>query len=102
MLVHEPTAEWEAIEEFAERRVNARGARAYRDTYQRAASMLGRQASVVEIQDELLRTPSPPSAVKEGLVPLQKRKEFEAERRMVAVRSQAIEDAVHRRPASYG
>lgn len=100
-LVCDPVAEQEAIDEFAERRMNARGARTYQDTYQRAASMHGRQASIVEIQDELLRVPSPLAPVKEGLVPLQKRKEFEAENRMVAVRLKAIQDAVHRRPATY-
>jgi len=99
MLVHDPVAEREAIDEFAERRLNARGARTYRDTYQRAASMHHKQASVVEIRDELLRAPSPPTPVKEGLAPLQKRKEFEAEQRMAAVRLKALTDAVHRRPA---
>lgn len=102
IAAHDPVADLEAIDEFAERRVNARGARVYRDTYERAALMHHRQASLVEIRGELLRAPSPPAPVKEGLAPLQKRKEFEAEQRMVAVRLRAIEDAVHRRPASYG
>ncbi|AMV16978.1 hypothetical protein [Planctomyces sp. SH-PL14] len=100
-LVCDPVAEQEAIDEFAERRLNARGARTYRDTYQRAASMHFKQASVIEIREELLRAPSPPAPGKDGHAPLQKRKEFEAERRMVAVRLKAIKDAVDRRPASY-
>lgn len=100
-LVCDPVAEQEAIDEFAERRLNARGARTYRDTYQRATSMHHKQASIIQIRDELLRAPSPLAPVKEGLPPLQKRKEFEAEQRMVVVRLKAIEDAVHRRPASY-
>jgi len=100
-LVHDPVVEQEAIDEFAERRLNARGARTYRDTYERAASMYKKHASIIEIRDELLREPLPPAPVKQGLAPLQKRKEFAAEQGMVAVRLKAIEDAVHKRPASY-
>jgi hypothetical protein len=95
------SAEREQIEEFADRRVSARGARVYQDTYTQAKTMKVAKAPVDKIRETLLRAPNAPVKDKDGLIPLAKRKEFEAEKRMAAIRDQAIKDALKGRPASY-
>jgi hypothetical protein len=94
-------AEREQIEEFADRRVQARGARVYQDTYSKARTMKQAKETVASIRDTLLRPPTAPVKDKAGFVPLTKRKEFEAEKRMTTIRDQAIKDATQGRPASY-
>lgn len=94
-------AEREQIEEFADRRVSARGARTYHDTYAQAKTMKAANATVDKIRETLLRAPNTPVKDKDGIIPLPKRKEFEAEKRMAAIRDQAIKDAFKGRPESY-
>ena len=94
-------AEREMIEEFADRRVQARGARVYQDTYSKARTMKEAKATVTTVRETLLRPPTAPVKDKAGFVPLAKRKEFEAEKRMTTIRDQAIKDAMQGRPASY-
>ncbi|AMV21434.1 hypothetical protein [Planctomyces sp. SH-PL14] len=94
-------AEREEIEDFVDRRVIARGSRVYHDTYTQAKAMKESKATADKIREALLRKPNAPAKDKDGLVPLPKRKEFEAEKRMSSIRDQAIKDAIKGKPASY-
>ena len=58
------------------------------------------KATADKIRELLLKKPSAP-ADRDGVVPLAKRKEFEAETRMAAIREKAIQDALKGRKASY-
>jgi hypothetical protein len=100
VLIVDPVAEREEIEEFADRRVNARGERGYLDTYQLAREMK-EHSTVDKIRETLLKAPNAPVLGKDGVIPLAKRKEFEAEKRMAAIREKAIQDALKGKKAAY-
>ena len=100
-LSKDSAAEREEIEEFADRRVQARGARTYQDTYSRAEILKQSQKTTADILALLHRPPKNPVKDWGGSVPLPKQKEFEAETRMSIIRDRAIRDVMRGRPPSY-
>lgn len=100
-LSKDPAVEREEIEEFADRRVQARGARTYQETYSRAETLKQSQKTIADIQALLHRPPKNPAKDKGGSVPLPKQKEFAAETRMSVIRDRAIRDVMRGRPPAY-
>lgn len=92
-------ADAEDIDGFAQHTVNNDGKREYESAYEGALRLHSAGTAADEIHRRLVQEPAPLQPDASGQVHMNRRKWFEANRRLAHIRKRAVTDALAGRPA---